>query len=325
MTSYLFSDTPRRPLRLGAALLPLLCLLASCRDTASIEPLRGQSRLVLYAFPTVGDTLDIRVSLTRPVHGPMPRLAVEALTCTVNGVPGAVSLLERDTLSDFPVHTYRVVAPFRVGDRVSVAVQTQGLPTATAATTIPRLTPLTALRLDTIYRKDTDYRRLSVTFRDAEGPDYYAVRVLGRSCSLRPRHADEGSAPLPPDTICTLSGFVEVETTLEPMLNNGSPTEGAFAEEMTNFYGGMYIFSDVYAPSSEPTLRLYMRPWSANQFQAHLYTLSPEYYRMLRSLNDSQNNDMGGYGLSFVSTTYTNVQGGFGCVGAYALNVSGWY
>ena len=45
---------------------------------------------------------------------------------------------------------------------------------------------------------------------------------------------------------------------------------------------------------------------------------------MLRSLNDISNNDLGKYGLAFAYSTYTNVHGGYGCIGAYAEVVGDW-
>lgn len=324
MLFHTFPPRLRYPL-LFWVLLPLLLLLASCRDTASIRPLKAEPRLVVHAFPTVGDTLDIRVSLTRPINGSMPRLDVRQVRCLVNGRPAEVSLLRQDSVQGFPVHTYRVVSPLNVGDEVSLTVQAQGLPTASASTLIPRLTPLTRLQKDTIYRRERRFHRLGVTFPDREQPDYYAVRVAGREMRVLKYYDYEGDGELHYDTTFISQGFQDVETTLEPMLNNGTTGDGVFADDDRSFYGQMYVFNDIYATSRQPTIHLYMSALRADQYQVHFYTLSPEYYRMLRSLNDDSNNDLGEYGFAFKGTTYTNVQGGFGCVAGYTLSLSGWH
>ena len=63
--------------------------------------------------------------------------------------------------------------------------------------------------------------------------------------------------------------------------------------------------------------------WIEN-YKTELITLSYDYYRMLKSLNDIKNNDIGSNGLSFMFSTYTNVQGGYGCVAGYSMEETSW-
>ena len=80
----------------------------------------------------------------------------------------------------------------------------------------------------------------------------------------------------------------------------------------------MYVFDNSSFGQLTTTLRLCtIQQPRQKVLRVHLFALSLEYYQMLRSLNDRDNNDIGRYGLSMIYSTYSNVHGGYGCVAGY--------
>lgn len=80
------------------ATLCLLVFLAvfatACNDSVSLDQLsRHPSKLVVYAFPTEGDTIDITISATYPISGKMPTLDVQTVSCTTNGTADRIVFL----------------------------------------------------------------------------------------------------------------------------------------------------------------------------------------------------------------------------------------
>lgn len=111
------------------------------------------------------------------------------------------------------------------------------------------------------------------------------------------------------------------------LLNNTSNTEFDFGDWNADFYKNIYNFTNATFAKGRATLHLYIDVWASfgyKSYRPHLIALSEEYNSMLRSLNDITNNDLGKYGLAFAYSTYTNVHGGYGCIGAYAETVGEW-
>ena len=52
--------------------------------------------------------------------------------------------------------------------------------------------------------------------------------------------------------------------------------------------------------------------------------MSEEYYSLLQSLNNTDNNVMASHGLAFAFSSYTNIRGGYGCIGGYSLAEMPW-
>lgn len=60
------------------------------------------------------------------------------------------------------------------------------------------------------------------------------------------------------------------------------------------------------------------------QYKVYLYSLSEEFYRYLKSLNEQKNNELGNVELAPMRATYTNVENGFGLVGGCCLRQTEW-
>lgn len=92
-----------------------------------------------------------------------------------------------------------------------------------------------------------------------------------------------------------------------------------------NYYHKMYIFNDSSFGNKQVNIHLLTlkKGWIC-AYKTQLFVLSPEFYSMLKSINDINNNDLGTNGLSFIFSSYTNVNGGYGCVAGYSMNETTW-
>lgn len=282
-------------------LFVILCCV-SCHDSISLDQIKGQSALVVYAFPSEGDTIEIRVSATRPLRGKGEKLSLTNVRCTTNGRNDIIVASE---LSD-SVAVYYAIGNHRGGDSITIMVSDATLPTTTASTRIPNHVCIEEVSIDSTLYKGNPYTRLQLAFCDDANADYYAVRMVGKRGAYGKKE------------------YAELETATEPVFNHYSSPDIEY-NSWNDYYQYMYLFDDFSIRDRYSVLHLSTleKRW-IESYKAQLYVLSPEYYNMLRSLNDARNNDPGAYGLSFMFPTFTNVQGGYGCVAGYSLQETDW-
>ena len=194
----------RVSLKWGLLLMLMVFGLSSCKDDFDVEKLQDDPRLVLYCFPTEGDTTLFVVTRSLPVASfngdkdEQSRLTVDAnIVYEVNGIPQEVKRIENveeaqlltkidksryETLLTY-VGQYYVVGKQKTGDKIDVQVSADGFPLVTASTSIPEKVPVSIgdIRLqekssdnDVYYSVD----KLEATFSDAPSSmDYYWVGV----------------------------------------------------------------------------------------------------------------------------------------------------
>lgn len=293
-----------------ALYIVLLLNCISCQDRINLGGQRGESRLVVYAFPSDKDTIGIKVSVSRPINGRQTGLNVTDIRCTTNGVDDKIVHICDTVESGFPIAFYHAIGRHSQGDEVRILVEAGGLPSAVSSTLIPRSPVIDGRSEDSTSLKGDFYSRLTLSFRDNNDASFYAVRIKGR-------HVGEDAGVAPEE-------FLEVETSAEPLLNYYSSVSPDFGS-WNDYYHHMYIFDDSSFRNASACLHLYVlqRAW-IEAYRLQLFALSEEYYRMLKSLNDLKNNSLASYGLSFAYATYSNVQGGYGCVAGYTRVESEW-
>ena len=219
-------------------------------------------------------------------------------------------------VSSLPVLTYYAIGKHKTGDRVRVSVVPTShqdgldLTKAWGETQIPESPSIDSISMDTIFHKEDNYTRLKVAFHKTHGVQYYAARVKGMEYFESV------------DSVSCVSE--EIETSLEPLLNGLTDTEISFGTN-NDFYHLMYVFDSSQVTSQAVTLHLCVlgQPYTS-AYRVELFSLSPEFYQMLKSINDINNNDIGAHGLAFIQPTYTNISGGYGCVAGYGCVKSQW-
>lgn len=293
-----------------SVILFAICMV-SCQDSISLDQIQGVNKLVVYAFPTANDTIVINVSASQPVNAKAEQLSVKHVRCATNGQDDSVVLAGNSHGSGTMVITYYAIGKHQYGDEVRITVEDDKLPTASGTTHIPYPTNIEDVKMDTTFYKGSLYNQIRLSFNDNDRSTYYAVRVCGMY--------------VPEDEMTKgKTEFVELETSAEPILNKYSNAELEFGS-WNDYYHSMYIFEDSSFKDKGATLHLctLQKGWIEN-YKTELITLSYDYYRMLKSLNDIKNNDIGSNGLSFMFSTYTNVQGGYGCVAGYSMEETSW-
>lgn len=316
-----------RTSRLSIALLATL-LTASCTYDFGLDGLPDNPRLVLHCLPCAGrDTTVLQLSASQPVAPGADRSELPssvAVSFVVNGVEQEVRRAT-DSLPGVPSGCFYVTGRRAEGDEVSVRAEARGLPAAQARTSLPAAFPLVGLerRLKQgVYRSE----QFRITFRDRpDTADYYGLRIVRRTVFGRLSFGQES----------TRYEVLSLDVENEPLLNGRNGLDAAL-NLPNDFYGNLYIWDDSRLQSREYTLCVetnYMEDWDPDEWNGQyqrfaykvlLYTLSPELYRYLRSLNANDNNDLGHTGLAPMRSNYTNVDGGIGVLGGCHLTETDW-
>lgn len=312
--------------------LLLIALLASCKDDISLPDVGNEAKIVVYCFPSTRDTTYISVSQSIPVKQYKDGVKIKnidnaLITYTVNG--------QQCEVTNRGNGIYYVTAKQQTGDRIALTVRADGLPTASAETSIPDTVAISdpGSRQTKVYDDDWEemkgYEQVMATFTDnAATKDYYAVRVLLKN--VVKRYSVEGS-------LYDEQRFYYpvINTKSEPLLMSKTNIDDAFGFS-DNYYGGLCIFDDAGISGQSHTLHLnvynnnpfsnYVRDaYEAKKYERiELLHLTPEYYKFLFSINAEENSDLAQYGLSQLMPTASNVHGGLGVVAGWNVSHTAW-
>lgn len=300
----------------------VMLLTTACKDSVNLNQLsQNPSKLVVYAFPSENDTIQITISATYPISGNMPTLYIEDLNCTTNGIADRIiSLNDTITGSGIPIARFAAIGSHNSGDNIYIKVKANGFAEAYGSSIIPERPTIQNARLDTLSFKGVNYPAVRLTMHDNKSTPFYATRIEGK------HNGDSYYNDFNNTKGYNLTQYMPLIVAAEPLLSNSSNIDLDLSDWDSNFYRYIYNFDNSSFVGNKATLHLYIATW-LNEFcdyRPHLLALSPEYNNMLRSLNDISNNDFGKYGLAFAYSTYTNVHGGYGCIGAYAEVVGEW-
>lgn len=312
--------------------LMFFCLtLVSCKDDFDIQKLQDYSRLVIYCFPTEGDTTLVSVAKSLPVASVkgnvdiLSREKVDAhIIYKVNGVEQTVKrianeeeaqLFTRSTnsfvLSQL-VGQYYVVGKQKAGDQISLQVSAQDFSPVSAATYIPEKVGVELGDVKLEMKSSDGYNsitidRVEAIFHDnPSSEDYYSVKL-----KLQTKETSQSQMLL---------------TENEPLLNKRTKLDDDFGMDYYEYFGNAYIFNDRTINGKTYTLHLdafsnsYHQSYDSFSYIVDLYKVTPEYYRYLKSINDAQSNSWADVGLMQVTPTYSNVKGGFGVVAGYNIS-----
>lgn len=279
----------------------------SCEETMNTGQLQGKTGLVVYSFPAAGDTFAIKVSVARSVNGQLHEPKGLEIHSLVNGVEDKIVKADSSRVDGMPVWTYWSVGSHKPGDEIKITAEADGMPAVYGKTSIPEGTDFDLSGMDTVYHAGDFYTLVKIRFSRLTDCNYYAVRLSGKNVF---EENDSVSYE-----------YEELEPDFEPLFNGGTKADIGFGTA-NSYYHHMYAVDLSNSTDSVIELRLatLYRSWTKT-YSVELFTLEPEFYFMLKSLNDLDNNGMGEYGLSFVHPSYTNVRGGWGCVAGYHLAV----
>lgn len=312
-----------------AVSLMLLCLtLISCKDDFDIQKLQDHPRLVVYCFPTDGDTTLVAVARSLPVASvkgyidALSREKVDAhIIYKVNGVEQTVKrianeeeaqLFTRSTNSSVLsqlVGQYYVVGKQKAGDKISLQVSAPDFSSVSASTYIPEKVGVELGDVKLEMKSSDGYNsitidRIEAVFHDnPSSEDYYSVKL-----KLQTKEASKSQMLL---------------TENEPLLNNRTKLDDDFGMDSYEYFDNAFIFNDRTINGKTYTLHLDVHSnYSSYGFSyvVDLYKVTPDYYRFLKSINDAQSNSWADVGLMQVAPTYSNVKGGFGVVAGYNIS-----
>lgn len=304
-----------------------LVILTSCSYDFNLDNINVSEKMVLYCMPCRDrDTTLIQLSRSLPVS---PKEEVNKtvsnarVTFSVNGLEQTVHYADT-VMSSVPAGYYYVLGRWQVADIIRIRAEANGFPPISSKTTIPAGFPLK--KVDMVQKQDTDNRlQFHITFQDKkETEDYYGVRIA-RKIIYEDMTENKSSE---------FNEAIDLELDDEPLLN---PTGlNAIFDLSHDFYQYLYIWDDKKVQGKEYTIRLntyYTTDWEPDEwnnsrrrifYKIYLYSLSPELYRYLKSLNDIENNDLGHKGLAPIRSNYSNVENGIGILGGCGLMETEW-
>lgn len=296
-----------------------LIMSASCTDSIGLGQIDKEgARLVVYAFPTEGDTVDITISQVYPLNTKWDALQIESVKCSTNNSLDRIINRGDTIFNGFTIARYAAIGCHRSGDRISITVSAKNLPEVSGCTIIPECPTIVDARLDTMSFRGTPYPLVRLAMRDNASTPFYAVQVEG---VFSDEYKNEAWNYIGSQS----SASVSLKVDAEPLFANNSSADIDLGIGDSNFYNQIYTFSNSSFVDGTATLHLYVDtglPYMFREYRPHLLALSQEYNAMLRSLNGISNNDFGKYGFAFAYSTYTNVHGGYGCIGAYAKSTA---
>lgn len=312
----------------------IMVIATSCEKEISILQIRSESKLVLYAMPTDSDEFYINISATIPSAGYAAELNIQSVKCYVNGKEDAVSFVNEDLHQGMPLLIYKATGNHKCGDTISIVVEDAKLPNVSATTTIPFPADVLSCEIDTFIKEKRKYLHYSLMFEDGHGNGHYAVRVMEQH-KIKPDSMtsdagnDDGNLyfenkvhnTLRPSNIET--NYVSIHTEYEPLFDKYIDSSNSVSD---NYYRNLYIFSKDKSNDKVTKMNIiantwynYLIPEEEMSYNLQFFTLTPEYYLMIRHIDDQLNNELGESSFSPTTSTYTNVKGGYGVVAGYTV------
>lgn len=286
-------------------------LLVSCQDNIDSELTlgKGKRKLVVYAFPSTSDSIFIDACIGKTRNEKTEKPVIKSIECLVNGKKDEIVCLNDNEENGIYGIRFCAVGKHAPGDTITINVSAEGVLPVSGSTIIPQKPKAEYANMDTVPYKGDIYSRILFNIHDSKPIEYYAA------CTV---------AAVDTDNDLEKYETVELEVENEPLLKKYASTKFNF-ETNDSFYGNMYIFDNETFRNSSALLHLHImqQPWY-NAFKVKIYSLSKEYFNMLRSLNNSTNNDFGKYGMAFIYSSYSNVENGYGCIAAYNVTESNW-
>ena len=312
-------------------LLPVyIGLLSSCTYHFEQDDVGASPKLVLYSYPGSGDTTVVHLSRSLPVSqkGELVRgLKGADVHLSVNGEAVPLAWTD-DSIPGVPAQSYYAVKAYEDGDKVNITAAAERMKAVSSATVVPSRFPLTSIKL-ALKDGEPNLLQFRIGFTDnAQTKDYYALKVERKQLFWNDGKYSEESSTL------------ALNLDDEPLLNTSSGLDDILMIE-NGFYRNLYYWDDTKIKGKSYTVRLntnyeadyeddFITPDGTEhikrqvKYRISLYSLSEEFYRYLKSLNDQKNNGLGNSELAPIRSTYTNVINGIGVVGGCRMFQTKW-
>ncbi len=332
-------------------LMHLMFLMSSCEKVIHVE--RDETGMIhVHSMPGYGDTLRVDLAVTKPLFGDgEARYDGVDVILKADGTP--LKLIRDDDYEYKPSSgwSFYTTETLHSGQVLTLIAEVDGIPTATAETTVPKGFP--EVRVEQVkeysFKNDrfspNNKRQTVWTFKieideEYEEGQYFGVQVLRNSyikwfgdvfpgCSeiaaWNDRFAFTGMSRIYTmpvgDTFSSLSSEMVMEINDADMMIVKDSGSGKVSFEVSVEYmkkmlaGGSYI-GDVMQNEA----------WLFHRYKVFIYRLSEECHNCLMAgyMNSNYGTFLSEIGMSPGISTYTNVNGGLGMFGAVSEFESEW-
>lgn len=314
--------------------LYILCaytfLLTSCSYHFELDEVAELPKLVMYCYPGSSDTSVVRLYQSLPVsqNGDLGYGLKDADVQVWINNEAYKMLWAEDSLPGVPAHSYYFIKKLMDGEHVRVTAKSGKLKAESSNTKIPSPFPLNSIEM---IRKQDDHSKIQfrINFTDnAVDKNWYAIRVVQKQMIW----SNEGYSE-------TISA-IKFELDDEPLLQSASGLDDILMIE-NEYYKNLYFWNDEKIQGKEYTLQLntiYRNDYEDDfvtpdgnehikcnyKYKVFIYSISEEFYRYLKSLNELKNNGLGNSELAPIRSTYTNIKDGLGVVGGCRIYQTHW-
>jgi hypothetical protein len=269
----------------------LCCLLfLSCTKEAKVKLPETKSLPVMYSYICPTDSvIRLKLMMSSPLFSSNQIDILAAVSdgdVKISSVQGTAQLIFNQNTGYYELKTSSY--PIVPGQVYKMTVTTINGDVATAETQVPFTTVLiNTVTVETIPENyQTSYRIKAFFTDEANSVNYY--RIAASHCFVRNSQTD------------TIINDTQINELYSDLNHNG---------ESSSLAGKFYQLIDSTAY------------YSTEYYDVFLYNCSPSYYNFYKSLKNYS-----GVGISFPSPAeptlmYTNVNGGFGCFGAYTRSM----
>ena len=325
-------------------ILTVLCAtISSCTDNFDIDKFNASPKMVVYCFPSNADTTYINITQSIPVK----KKTIQASFTTIDDAHITYKVNGEQRAATFIGHgKYYVTGKQKEGDKIQLEVSADGLPSVSASTTIPTATKIESFEIENITKYDSyassneNYKQLKPTFTDnPKTRNYYAVRADAKLY----KGYGKGDGDYKTDYYDVTDERVKewvitdsiiehetIEVKDEPLLKPLSDIDEDFGFE-SSVYKLFYAFNDNTINGKSYTMHLNISPLTGiygtylyAKVGVELFSITPEFYKFITSLNDADNNVLAEVGLSQITPSYSNIHGGLGLLGGYSVTESEW-
>jgi len=313
----------KHTLAAAAALFAAISCETLMENDLSKEPI-----IYVECIPGLSDTTVVQLIAASPAMGYTSSAPLQNARVSLSSNGRELSLVKGDIEKEgYPLGAWYTTDEIRAGEKLSITVQADGLPEAKAETTMPQdgLSPKLTCTKDILFGEQYNVSgekieviRFNVSFAgEAAQGHYYGVRINREWNGYidEPMLYEDYSELLYIGTenyVPRVKAKVSKWSVGDPLAGNIYFWDGNTLESENGMTEIMFYAYDYYEESSD------------DRWCVHLYEVTPELYRYIKSMQYRQDNSSEIAPLYPASYAYSNVEGGCGVFGAIRESASGW-
>lgn len=148
----------------------------SCTDDIHMNNKKQhESKLVVYAFPTIKDTFDIIVSATHSLQSKGGILEIEYVHSKCNNQEDKIIFSHKNSVNNIPLYVFKAIGKHDKKDTIQIDILAKGYPQVYASTSIPTCTNIEFYSLDSIFYDGSLHAQSSIMFHAPKEQPFVSI------------------------------------------------------------------------------------------------------------------------------------------------------